>query len=173
METTAVKPATKDSGSGGGRSSGSGGGPPGRGRSSGTGGGLFEKYKPELGRYTRVGTFVGALALVAWGAYFLNGQLSVYEGDEAWRLMVTPGIPLLLAVVLGTVAWWLSFSYRKSSDFMIATEGEMKKVSWSSKRELIGSTKVVILFTVLLAVFLFVADVLFQALFSWIGVLKT
>ena len=120
-----------------------------------------------------MGTFLGALALVAWGAVFLNNQLSVFEGDEAWRLMVTPGIPILLAVLLGGFAWWLSFSFQKSSDFMIATEGEMKKVSWSTRREVIGSTKVVILFTILLAAFLFVVDVLFQALFSWIGVLKT
>ena len=49
----------------------------------------------------------------------------------------------------------------------------MKKVSWSSKREVIGSTKVVILFTVLLGVLLFVVDVLFQTLFKNIGVLKT
>jgi preprotein translocase subunit SecE len=62
---------------------------------------------------------------------------------------------------------------RKSSDFMIATEGEMKKVSWSSRREVIGSTKVVILFTIALACFLFVVDLAFQTLFSAIGVLKT
>jgi preprotein translocase subunit SecE len=56
---------------------------------------------------------------------------------------------------------------------MIATEGEMKKVSWSTKNEIIGSTKVVIMFTVLLALVLFVVDLAFQTMFSSIGVLKT
>ena len=70
-----------------------------------------------------------------------------------------------LASVAGMCAWGCS-------DFMIATEGEMKKVNWSTRREIIGSTKVVILFTVLLALLLFVVDLSFQALFSWIGVLK-
>jgi len=55
---------------------------------------------------------------------------------------------------------------------MIATEGEMKKVSWSTRRELIGSTKVVIMFTIFLAVLLFFVDLGFQELFSRIGVLK-
>ena len=169
METTAVKQEGKEHGG----DSGSGGGPPHAGRPPGVGNGVFEQYKPELGRYTRVCTFVAGAGLVAWGAVFLNSQLLVFEGDEAWRLMVTHGIPIAVAVVLGTAVWWLAFSHRRSSDFMIATEGEMKKVSWSSKRELIGSTKVVILFTVLMSLFLFTVDVLFQALFSWMGVLKT
>jgi len=56
---------------------------------------------------------------------------------------------------------------------MIATEGEMKKVSWSTRHEVVGSTKVVIMFTLLLAVALFVVDLVFQRAFSWIGVLKT
>ena len=56
---------------------------------------------------------------------------------------------------------------------MIATQTEMKKVSWSSKREVIGATKVVILFTILLAALLFCVDLVFQFFFRGIGVLKT
>ena len=85
---------------------------------------------------------------------------------------MTSGVPLALAVGVGAVAWWFIFSHRSSGDFMIATEGEMKKVCWSSKSEIIGSTKVVIAFTILLAVTLFVVDILFQSVFTWIGVLK-
>jgi len=135
-------------------------------------GGVLNQYKPELGRATRVGTFVAILLLIAWGAYFLHQRLSIFQGDEAWRLLITHGIPIVLGVGLGMVAWWVSMVNRKSSDFMIATEGEMKKVNWSTRREVIGSTKVVILFTFLLAMYLFVVDVVFQALFTVIGVLK-
>ena len=135
--------------------------------------GVFKQYKPEQGKWTRLGTFVGLLIIVAWGAKFLYDRLQVYEGDEAWRLLITTGIPIAFMVVLGTFSWWLAYSSRKSSDFMIATEGEMKKVSWSTKNEIIGSTKVVIMFTVLLALVLFVVDLAFQTMFSSIGVLKT
>ena len=135
--------------------------------------GLSRQYKPDQGKVTRTGTFVGAALLVAWGAKFLNDRLAGYIGDEAWRLLITPGIPILVAVVLGAIAWRISFASRKSGDFMIATEGEMKKVSWSTRREVIGSTKVVIMFTLLLAASLFFVDIIFQRFFSWIGVLKT
>ncbi len=136
------------------------------------GGGWLKHYKPDQGKYTRVGTFLGAGLLIVWGAWFLYDHLKIYEGDEFWRLLVTRGIPILFAIVIGTAAWWVAFASRRTSDFMIGTEGEMKKVSWSSKREVIGSTKVVIAFTLLLAVLLFIVDLAFQSLFKWIGVLK-
>ena len=134
--------------------------------------GLLTPYKPEQGRKTRIGTMIGFGLLVLWGAYFVWEQLRVYEGDEGWRLLITPGIPILFFVVVGGALWWVTFSHRRASDFMIATEGEMKKVNWSTRREVIGSTKVVILFTVLIAVYLFVIDLVFQYVFRWIGVLK-
>ena len=135
-------------------------------------GGLFKQYKPDQGKMTRTGTFIGAGAIVAWGAKFLYDRLQLFEGVEGWRLLITTGIPILFAVVLGAIAWRIIFAHRATSDFMIATEGEMKKVSWSSRREIIGSTKVVIMFTILFAVLLFIVDLFFQNLFSSIGVLK-
>ncbi len=135
-------------------------------------GGFFERYKPEQGKWTRTGTFVGLLALIVWGGLFLNERLDVFAGDAWWQLLITPGIPLILVTVCGFAAWWISYCRPQSSDFMIATEGEMKKVSWSSRREVIGSTRVVIVITLLLAVMLFSVDLLFQTFFRWMGVLK-
>ena len=137
------------------------------------GGGLFAQYKAEQGRATRTGSFLGAGAIVAWGAWFLYQQLQVFEGDEGWRLLITTGIPIAFAALAAGVTWWFLYVHRPTSDFMIATEGEMKKVSWSTRSEVIGSTKVVIMFTILLAVLLFVVDLFFQFVFSGIGVLKT
>lgn len=133
---------------------------------------FFQQYKPEQGRWTRMGTVIGGSAISAWGALYLYEQLQVYEGDEGWRLLITIGLPLVFATALFALSWWFAFVSPTTSDFMIATEGEMKKVSWSTKREIIGSTKVVILFTAFLAVFLFAVDIICQAFFSWIGVLK-
>ena len=56
-------------------------------------------------------------------------------------------------------------------EFFIATESELKKVNWSSKKELIGSTKVVVTVVLLLAGFLFAVDLFFTWLFSLAGVL--
>lgn len=134
--------------------------------------GLLTQYKSEQGKATRAGSFIGLGLLVAWGAKFLNDKLTGYQGDEAWRLLITPGIAILSAVVFGALAWHLTFVRRSTSDFMIATEGEMKKVNWSTKKEVIGSTKVVIMFTLLMAVMLFSVDWLFSVLFAALGVLK-
>ena len=135
--------------------------------------GFLTQYKPGQGKATRTGTFVGLGLLVVWGAYFVWDRLQVYQGDDIGHLLVTHGIPVVTAVVVGAIAWRVSFVTRKSSDFMIATEGEMKKVSWSTKREVIGSTKVVILFTLLMAISLFAVDLAFQGLFRALGVLKS
>jgi len=135
-------------------------------------GGFFHQYKPEQGKNTRTGTIVAAGALIVWGAYFIWDRLQVYEGDEWWRLLITTGIPLAFATLFGAFAWRYSFAHPKMGDFMIATEGEMKKVNWSSRKEIIGSTKVVILFTLLMAMFLFSVDLGFQKFFQIIGILK-
>lgn len=57
-------------------------------------------------------------------------------------------------------------------DFLIATDSEMKKVNWTSRKELIGSSKVVILFMFFIAAYLFLNDILFGAIMYWIDVLK-
>jgi preprotein translocase SecE subunit len=132
---------------------------------------FFQLYKPGQGYYTRSGTAVGAAAIILAGAHFLHQRL-IFQSDAPWTSWVRIGIPLAFVVGLGLLTWWLVGVHRPSCDFMIHTEGEMKKVSWSSRRELIGSTKVVILFTVLLGVILFGVDLLFMSFFGAIGVLK-
>ena len=54
---------------------------------------------------------------------------------------------------------------------LTATDMEMKKVNWSSKREIIGSTWVVVIVAVSIAAILFVVDIFFKELFSAIGIL--
>ena len=133
----------------------------------------LQVYKPNQGTYTRWGTFAGAGILILAGADFLYDQLGVFRSpDQSWTLWLQVGIPLVAVAGLGFAVYWISFVNRKACDFMIATEGEMKKVSWSSRREIIGSTKVVIAFTLLLTLVLFVVDLIFMAFFSWINVLK-
>jgi preprotein translocase subunit SecE len=151
---------------------GRGGGPP-PARPVATGdGGFIRWYKQEQGKWTRGGTFVGLFALILWGGLFLMQRLEIYAGDAWWQLLITRGIPLAVTVAAWFGAFWVAYSHPKSGDFLIATEGEMKKVSWSSRREVIGSTRVVIVMTLLMAILLFVVDFSFQTLFTWAGVLK-
>ena len=50
--------------------------------------------------------------------------------------------------------------------------GEMRKVNWSSRREIIGSTWIVISASFMLAAGLFAVDFLFSRFFALIGVLE-
>ena len=47
---------------------------------------------------------------------------------------------------------------RKITDYMHGVQLEMKKVTWLSKEEILGSTMIVGIFAVLIAVFLFFVD---------------
>lgn len=70
---------------------------------------------------------------------------------------------LLLGAI---IIFYLCYSNKRTSEFLIATEGEMKKVNWSSRREVFGSTWVVIGISVIIATILFVTDIFFR----WIAV---
>jgi len=71
----------------------------------------------------------------------------------------------------------LSYFYvgRKPSsvEFLIATDSEMRKVNWSTRRAIMGSTYVVIAACFLIAATLFIIDFGFSSFFQAIDVLKT
>jgi preprotein translocase SecE subunit len=58
------------------------------------------------------------------------------------------------------------------ADFLISTEAEMVKVSWSSKKKLIQDTIVVLTTLVLMSVFLFAMDQFWRIFLSKTGVLR-
>jgi len=132
----------------------------------------LEFYKKGQGYYTRLGTAVGAGLLIILGCLALYHKLEGITGlEDSVKIWVQAGIPAILFLVLS----WLVFrtlNTPKYADFLIATEGEMKKVSWSTRKEIVTSTKVVIVTVILMAVFLAVVDFFFQIVFQRIGVLK-
>jgi len=79
---------------------------------------------------------------------------------------------VLLALVGGLAVFWYVGARAKSVEFLIATDGEMKKVNWSTRKDIIGSTQVVILWCVLLVCGLFLVDLAFSTFFRMIGVLQ-
>ncbi len=128
---------------------------------------MFKIYKPAQGKVTRWSTLGGAMLLVVAGARALSMQLSTFNNPY-----IEFGIPALMLVLLGVFCFWM-VNRAKNADFLIATEGEMKKVSWSSKKEIIGSTKVVILTMLIMAAMLFVVDLLFGMLFISAGIVAS
>jgi preprotein translocase SecE subunit len=80
--------------------------------------------------------------------------------------------PLLLLLV---TLWgaWRAVNVPLFGDFLIATEAEMNKVSWTTRKRLVQDTIVVLVFLALLTVFLLVIDLFWSWLLSleFIGVL--
>jgi len=79
-----------------------------------------------------------------------------------------------VVILLGAVAVYFFVGVkRRTVDFLVATDGEMKKVNWSTRKDVIASTWVVIAASIVLAAGLFVVDILFSEFFRLIGVLDT
>ncbi len=120
-------------------------------------------YRKTQGRWTRLGTIAGAGTLVVVGALYMWTELPTDLG--LFRAAIPLFIMLACLYVLLRVV-----NSKRPADFMIATEGEMKKVSWSSKKEIIGSAKVVIVTLMLMGLVLFLVDLLFMTLMKFIKV---
>jgi len=123
----------------------------------------MEIYKRGQGKYTRIITFVSVLVLGVIGGVVISSKLAVYNVTRTPYIQF--GVPTLLIVGLLILMYWL-VNRPRTADFLIATEGEMKKVSWSSRREVVGSTKVVIITSLILASVLFAVDTIFVWLFG-------
>jgi preprotein translocase SecE subunit len=82
-------------------------------------------------------------------------------------------VPILLAAALLWFCWrvvnWPTFA-----DFLIATEAEINKVSWTTRRRLVQDTIVVLVTVFLMTAFLFVVDILWIKVLThpWVSVLQ-
>lgn len=128
-------------------------------------------YKGGQGYYTRMGTVIGVALVSILGLLWLWKYLERFRVGEVNPLYVAAAGTILVGGILTFVLYWLVFVKPRSVDFLIATEGEMKKVNWSTKREVQGSTAAVIFTMLALTAFCFVIDKGFFAFFAWIKVL--
>jgi len=123
-------------------------------------------YKPMQGRHARLWTGGGLGLLVVLGLWQLYNTVLI-EQD----LPVRVGVPAALGLVLGWVVFRL-LHFPPFVEFLIATEAEMNKVSWTSRADLYRATIVVLVTVAVMAVYLFGVDWLWSFLLQRIGVLK-
>lgn len=102
----------------------------------------------------------------------------ILSGSSAGIMPVEPvlvkGIVASVIILIGAfLAWWLAASRVKTVEFLIATDFEMKKVNWSTPREIIGSTWVVVIACFLLSGSIFIFDVLLKNFFTLLRVLQS
>jgi preprotein translocase subunit SecE len=126
-------------------------------------------YKPGQGYWTRVLSAVGAALLVAAVVAWLWNELAVIGAN---RFLVQTVMAISVIGVAG-LGLFLVMNKPRIVDFFIATDSEMRKVNWPSRREIIGSTWVVIIGTLFLAVLLWLIDIGFAFVFQYIGIIRT
>jgi preprotein translocase subunit SecE len=122
-------------------------------------------FKPTQGWYARVYTSLGLGLIVGAGAWWIES--ATHDYSPLWRF----GWPALFALILGWVVFRI-VQFPPFAEFLIATEAEMNKVSWTSKDDLIRATMVVLITVVLMALFLFLVDTLWTFFLRLIHVLQ-
>ncbi len=132
-------------------------------------------YKAGQGYWTRIFSAIGFGAVIAYTAMWVYKSSAGWFGDsvgaEQLGLYQGGGAAIVL-LVGGALLYWLLYVKRNTSEFLIATEGEMRKVNWSTRKEVIGSTWVVIAISAIIALILLLTDLVFSSFFTWVGVLE-
>ena len=122
-------------------------------------------YKPQQGRIVRQVTSV-SIAVIALLVAREIGNITFIED------MFT-GANWAVAGVLGLVGLWFSYrivNYPPFTDFLIAVEAEMKKVSWPAWPQLWAASVVVIFVIFSMALSLWVFDLLWTKIFQLLGI---
>ncbi len=127
---------------------------------------MFEIYKRGQGKWARYLAAGSVGALATYGCYSLYHYLKGI-GLGKTVLVEVPGVDLnidtpfivafgLFAALAVTV--YILLNRPKIGDFLIETELEMKKISWPGRSELVGSSTIVIITVIILALVIMVFD---------------
>lgn len=130
-------------------------------------------YKQEQGYWTRLMSAIAGATLALSGAVWLAKHFSEAAFFGLEPIYIQGAVGAIVFLIFGGLVYWFVYHKPGTSEFLIATEGEMRKVNWSTRREVIGSTIVVITISVVISVLLLCSDLLFAAFFRFIGVLQS
>ncbi|HMO35108.1 MAG TPA: preprotein translocase subunit SecE [Gemmatales bacterium] len=150
-------------------------------------GGWFsaETYKKVQGQKIRRIVMLVIILAVGLAVYYyiwLRG-VSVGSAPYVWDIPFVSSLSLILfrspsitipVLLLGLAVWfgWRLVNYPPMAEYLILTEAEMTKVTWTSRQRLIRDTGVVLLCILFFAAFLYLLDIIWVLVLSTIGVLQ-
>ncbi|MBX3355824.1 MAG: preprotein translocase subunit SecE [Phycisphaeraceae bacterium] len=129
-------------------------------------------YKSGQGYWTRIMSGCGFGLMVLLGAVWLYRQIHDGGGASVTVQYVAFVVGLLFAVIGGATVYYLIGVKPKTVDFLVATEGEMKKVNWSTRREIVGFTILVLIISFVIATVCALLDVVWAFIMGQAGVLQ-
>ncbi len=127
----------------------------------------FSFYKRNQGRLARRLTWAAIAAIAILGAWALRNAFLIQLNNDA----IEYGIPGAISLI----GCWLGFRvihYPKFAEFLIATESEVEKVHWPDRPHVHRATIVVMVTMLLMGALLFVFDMIWREVFSFIGFLE-
>lgn len=123
----------------------------------------FGVYKSNQGRMVRQFTFFAVAVVAAFGCITLaNGPMM--SSPKEYQV----GVPGAVWVVSCWVAFRL-VNFPRFADFLVSVESELEKVTWPGRQEVVQATVVVLCTMFFLGLFLFLIDLVWTWLFSFIG----
>ena len=147
-------------------------------------------YKKGIGIYSRyavAGLFGLASLFAAYSLYgalvnlpdfYGNAKIPLLGVRVTWGLLGSIGLFLFCSFFICVFTTGFEVGVdgidrksKKAVEFFIETQGELQKVSWPTKNELVGSTVVVIIFLLLMSVYIFGVDWVVSTVMESIGVL--
>ncbi len=145
-----------------------------------------QRLKPMQGQRVRRATMLGIILLIAAGIWALYAHGTLNTLDNTWAvnipftnyaLPILPDVRFTVPLLLAAAGLWLAFRVVHLpvfADFLIATEAELNKVSWPTRKSVVQDTIVVLATVLMLTVFLFLVDLGWGTLLSWkpIGIIR-
>ena len=130
----------------------------------------LEIYRKGQGNVARTLTAVSLIAIAGFGAVEIRdaliGRRIFAAGPDAGYLLGG-----LFFVAIALLALWIAFKSKRSGDFLILTESELRKVSWPSKRDLWQQTIVVLVVSGVIGVIILIVDLVYSSIFRGAGIL--
>lgn len=151
---------------------------------------FFGVYRKGQGVYSRivVGIALGILALFASISLYNalidlpnigdNTKIPLVDIGLSWGLIsgfalfIFLGFLICIFVIgLETRIGPVDNGGKKTVEFLIETQGELQKVSWPTRYEIVGSTAVVIVSVIVIGIFILGVDWFVSRIMGYIGVL--
>jgi preprotein translocase SecE subunit len=124
----------------------------------------FSVYKKGQGSAARGVAGVVAVFLGVWAARSMWSY-----GPAVSNVYVRTVLTAIVAFIFGLLPLGLVLFHRAAVDLLIETQQEMRKVAWSTRAEVTGSTIVVIATVAILSMFIYLVDFILHIFFSLLG----
>jgi preprotein translocase subunit SecE len=139
--------------------------------------GFLSVYKGDQGRAVRIFALVSCLVLTLWACFNLyhwiapadipQGSIWLDTDLAGIHILLSPYlVPSIVLFVVALLTFWRVSQKPSVAEFLIETEGELRKMSWPARKEWVNSSLAVLVVIVIFIAFLFAVDTSLSYVFT-------